>query len=935
MTPERWNRVSEVFEAALEKEPRERNAFLAAACRDDGELRAEVESLLAEHGRAGNFLNSPASTDAADLLRQVSQDESVAAHQDPYLGMTLGNRYHIEARLGHGGQALVYRARDMAIMSKPVVIKILHASTGQNSWLRKRFQHEMEALSHLDHPGIVGILDTGELPGGLPFLVVQYVDGVTLRSEVETGPLDPVRVAVILRQVGAALDAAHALGIVHRDLKPENIMLQRLSDGTELVKLIDFGIAKVEKSVLEPNTTTVMVAGTVRYMAPEQFQGEHSRASDIYALGMIASEMLSGHPDIHALEAPRQVRQHIRAALAYRPQDRPGRASAFCNQVAAALSEPSHEEAPVHGPALSRARVAWLIATLLLASLAVVMLLYFPKRSSEPRAVLSLGAPEGTTSGLFAVSPDGRRIAVVATDSAGKTQLWVRSLGSHTSQPLAGTDGADFPFWSADSRLIGFFAGGKLKKIEASGGPPQTICNAEVGSHGGAWNRAGVILFTLNPTTPLYGVSAAGGEPAPVTALDPSRGESSHLWAHFLPDDRHFLFFSQSAFPDASGIYVASLDSSVRRRVLTAGSSAQYASGNLLFLREHTLMGRPFDPVRLQLTGDDRPVAEDVGIDDPSHHSLFSVSEGGVLAYASSGPGAYTQLDWFDRAGTKLGGVTSGSGERSVYSNVTLSPDGSRLAVDRRDPHTTTRDIWLFDLARGGESRLSFDSATDASPVWSPDGSRIVFFSARDGAWNLYQKVATGAGNDEPLLKSSGSKITCDWALDGRYILFREWDPQTKWDLWILPLQGDRMPLLVVRTPTEEGCGQISPDGRWLAYVSGEAGKEAVYVQPFTPGSQATGRWQVSSNGGVVPRWRRDGKELFYLSLEQKLMAVPVSSGATFQAGAPRPLFQTRATGFLRYDVTADGQRFLVNTAIEQPASLPTVVLNWTAEFKQ
>jgi len=355
-----------------------------------------------------------------------------------------------------------------------------------------------------------------------------------------------------------------------------------------------------------------LLAGTLRYMAPEQFQGENSTASDIYALGLIASEMISGQPDVHALKTPRKVRERIYSALAYEPQERPKSASVFCRELAAALGETSEEETPPPAPVLPRGRLAWLIAALLLASLGVVASLSSREGTWDTRSVdLSLAPPHGTTLGPFAVSPDGRRIAVVGTDSSGESQLWVRSLASHAYQPLDGTEDASFPFWSADSRYIGFFAGNKLKKIEASGDPPQVICNAEIGSRGGAWNRDGVIFFTPNPATPLYRVSAAGGEPMPVTVLDSSRGESSHDWPQFLPDGRHFLFFGKSA--GAPGVYVASLDSPGQRRLLAANSSALYASGYLLFLREQTLMAQPFDAGRFQFTGEDRPVAENVG----------------------------------------------------------------------------------------------------------------------------------------------------------------------------------------------------------------------------------------------------------------------------------------------------------------------------------
>jgi eukaryotic-like serine/threonine-protein kinase len=921
---ERWDRVTSLFAAARVLAPPLRDSFLRIACEGDDGLRADVEALLSTDVEDDTFLADPPWA----VLDEALVERSLAA------GQILSDRYRVEEELATGGQARVYRATD-ELLNRPVVIKLMRGDSWQRRLLQSRFEHEMQALAQIEHPSVVGILDIGELDDGSPFLVIQHIAGVSLREALAQGPMARPRIAAILREAGAALSAAHALGIAHRDLKPENIMLQRLTDGTELVKLIDFGIAKVEKSARASNTNTVMVAGTIRYMAPEQFHGEHSSASDVYALGLIACEMLSGQPDPFASEVPLTVRGPVLSALSYRPQDRPPKASEWCNQLAEALSgTPQKEEARPATVVRSRVPIAALMATLLGAIVAAGALMYLRDETLETRAAnLSLPAPDGATVGSFAVSPDGRRIAVVASDSAAKTRLWVRDFASDGYQPLEGTEGASSPFWSADKRYIGFFAGGKLKKIKASGGPPQVICSAEVVSHGGAWNRDDVILFRLNPATPLYRVSAAGGDPTPVTTLDASRGESSHDWPQFLPDGRHFLFFVDGPQPDSSGVYVASLDSTVRRRVLAARSNALYASGYLLFLREHALMAQPFDVGRLELTGEALPLADKVGITEASRHSLFSASDAGVLAY-SHDPSAYTQLIWFDRTGQKLGPLPSDSGTRA-HTNINLSPDGTHVAADRRDPQTGNRGIWLFDLARDSESRLTFGPANEASPVWSPDGSRLIFFSTRDGTWNLYQRVATGAGDDELLLKSNESKIPCDWSLDGRYIVFREWDPKTKWDLWVLPVTGDRHPLRVVRTQFEDGCGQSSPDGRWLAYASGEPGREEVYVQSLPPGSPAVGRWQISSNGGTAPRWRRDGKELFYLDLTRNVVAVPVTSDATFEAGRPKPLFQTRASGFLPYDVTADGQRFLVNTAIEELApSLPAVILDWTAGLK-
>jgi Tol biopolymer transport system component len=539
---------------------------------------------------------------------------------------------------------------------------------------------------------------------------------------------------------------------------------------------------------------------------------------------------------------------------------------------------------------------------------------------------VSVLPPEKSTLYTVTVSPDGRRLAFIATDATGKRLLWVRPLDSLAAQPLAGTDNAIYPFWSLDSRFIGFFAGGKLKKIEVTGGPPSTLCNA-LNGRGGAWNRDDVIILAPDNRTGLSRVSAAGGEPSPVTTLDSSRQESTHRFPQFLPDGRHFLYFARSIQRENNAIYAGSLDQPPAKRIISTDTNVAYAPpGYLLFTRDTALMAQAFDVTSLALTGAPFPVAEQVGRIRTNNEAYFSVSETGVLVYKSSDAGN-TQLVWFDRSGKQLGAP----GPPGEYVFPALSPDEKRVAMDRDDAQTGTFDIWLLDLARGIPSRFTFDPANDVYPVWSPDGSRIVFGSNRDGAYGLYQKSSSGAGSEEAISKPSERKYPTDWSLDGRFILYTQLSPDTLWDLWVIPLFGDRQPIPFLQTKFNETSGVFSPDGKWIAYESDDSGSSQVWVQSFPAGS----KWQVSSEGGSLPRFRRDGKELFYLAANGKLMAVEVKANPSgLEFSAPKPLFDAHSTA--RYAVTGDGQRFLMSTPVEESTTAPiTVILNWTAEAKR
>ncbi|PYS57229.1 MAG: hypothetical protein DMF74_26580 [Acidobacteria bacterium] len=630
----------------------------------------------------------------------------------------------------------------------------------------------------------------------------------------------------------------------------------------------------------------------------------------------------------HCLEKNPEARFHSASDLAFALEAISGASPVSSQTMTAMASLSSRERIRKFSPWI----VAGIFALAFLVALPFV-LLYFRRPSTQaPAAARFLIPPPEKADyvGDPVISPDGRLIVFGVRDASGKESMWIRQLDSLDAHPLAGTELGGQPFWSPDSRSIGFVAGGMLKRIDVSGGPAQTLCDAGI-SAGGTWNRDGVIVF-VRLADGLYSIPATGGTPMRVTTFDKSRNEIVHVWPYFLPDGRHFLYLARSSQVDKSAIFVGSLDSKATKFLLNADSSMAYAPpGYLLFARQQTLMAQGFDVDKLQLTGEAVPVAERIGRYLATARALFSVSETGVLVYRSQSR-EDSQLVWFDRAGRQLATV----GPAGTFAVIRLSPDQKRVALQRVDDEKGTHDIWLIELTRGTPTRLTFDPANDVYPTWSPDGSRIVFSSNREGTANLYQKLSSGAGNDELLLKSDHAKLPTDWSPDGRYIVYQDFS-EKDFDLWVLPLFEERKPELFLQTDFADLHGRFSPDGRWITYVSNESGKREVYVRSFPA---AGGKWQISNGGGAQPHWRRDGKELFYLSPDKKLMAVEVNgSSGTFEAGIPKALFDLRiisTNGFSDYDVTADGQRFLVSTLVEQNARSPvTVVMNWTADLKR
>ena len=892
-------------------------------------------------------------------------------------GTKLG-RYEIRAKIGEGGMGEVYRARDEQL-NRDVAIKVLPATLSQNADRLRRFEQEAQAAGALNHPNILAVHDVGTHDGA-PYVVSELLEGESLKKRLDDGAIAQRKATDYALQVAHGLAAAHEKGIVHRDLKPDNLFITR----DDRIKILDFGLAKLVEPVQEGVAQTEIatrkvqtdpgtVMGTVGYMSPEQVRGRHvDHRSDIFSFGAVLYEMLCGQRAFHGDSAVetlnailkdepteltatnRNIAPALERVVWHCLEKSPERRFQSATDVAFALESLSGSSG-VSGQTLTaiaalpaRSRIVkhlpWIVAGVLFIALLAALpfaIAYF-RRAPVPEPHTSRFFVFPPEKSIFAgggqyISPDGLRLVFRATGADGKSLLWTRALDSLTAQPLPGTEEGSAPFWSPDSRFIGFFVtGGKLKKIEVSGGPAQTLADIQSAA-GGTWNRDGVIVFARSYADRLYRVSAAGGAPTPVTTLDESRKESGHLSPYFLPDGRHFLYFVRSAQRENTGIYVGALDSKATKFLVNTDASPAYAPpGFLFFLRERTLMAQPFDVSRLQVTGEPFPIAEQVGFNPGIGRAFFSVSETGVLVFLSN-ISTNTQLAWFDRGGKQLAQV----GTLAQQNYPRLSPDEKRLAVSRVDVQAGSADIWLIDLARNNTpSRFTFDPANDTFPIWSPDGSRIVFASNRDGIANLYQRLSSSAGNDEALFKLSEPKIPNDWSPDGRFILYQALSAKTGPDLWVLPLFGDQKPTPFVQTEFNESQGRFSPDGRWVAYASNFSGTFEVYVQNFP---SSGGKWQISTNGGAQPQWRRDGKELFYLAPDRKLMAVEVNgAGATFVAGVPKPLFEAHVSAVFPgppgsyYAVTGDGQRFLVNTLVVESAPGPfTGVMTWTADLKR
>jgi serine/threonine protein kinase len=865
--------------------------------------------------------------------------------------------YQILGLIGSGGMGKVYRARDTKL-NRDVALKVLPEEFALDADRLARFKREAQVLASLNHPNIAAIYGLEEADG-VRALVLEFVEGPTLADRIAQGPIPLDEALPIARQVADALEAAHEHGIIHRDLKPSNIKVR--TDGT--VKVLDFGLAKAldlapasdlsqSPTMTSPAMTGMgVILGTAAYMSPEQAKGRPvDKRADIWAFGCVLYEMLTGRrafqgeavsdtlatvlksdPSWSALpsDLPPAIRRLLRRCLTKDSKGRIGDASTARIEIDEVQRGPYVDGEMVQKTPRHRERLAWISILALVALIAVVLGLFpFRPPSAAPERRLEITTPPTTHPMSLAISPDGQKIVFAAT-SQGRSQLWLRALDSVSARPLAGTDGASLPFWSPDSRSVGFFTDIRLQRIDIDGGSVRALANAEVG-YGGAWNNDGVILFSPAPANPIFRIPATGGEPAAVTRLETPH-QQHHYFPQFLPDGRHFLYHVLGS-PEARGVYVGRLDGSQTRRLLDADAPAVYASsGHLLFVRQGTLFAQQLDPVPLALTEKPFPVAERVTVGYRLPVAALSTSAAGPLVYRSGSAEVLPQLVWFDRSGKEIGKV--GSPDSAGVISPSLSRDDRRVALFRFVNGNV--DVWVLELGRSVVSRFTSDAAEDVFPKWSPDDTRIVFSSNRKGTFDLYQKPADGAGNEELLLATSQRKRATDWSLDGRFLLYGSADPKMGTDIWALPMDGDRKPFPVVQTDFEEGDGQFSPDGKWIAYRSNESGRFEIYVQPF-PGPG--GKSLMSTTGGRLARWRHDGKELFYIALDNRLMAVPIqlaSNGQAVEAGAPVPLFAMRVGGQRvmfgggdMYMVSSAGQRFLISALTEEAASPITVILN-------
>jgi len=806
-------------------------------------------------------------------------------------------------------------------------------------------------------------------PGPVTFLVMELVEGEDLSESISRGPITSAEAIPIALQIAEALEAAHEQGIVHRDLKPANIKLK--ADGT--IKVLDFGLAKaweadntdsslsLSPTMTQHATAAGLILGTAAYMSPEQARGQSvDRRADIWAFGVVLWEMLTGRklfegetvsdvlasvlkeaPSLDELppETPSYLRRLVGRCLDKESKTRLrdiGEARiALVRAEDEEVSVVSGPDAPETGP--WRRRLPWLAAGL--ATLAVVVLaaLWFGRPIPESRVIRFETPPPADgrfhlapdNPGPVAVSPDGSMLAYSGRTPDGVIQLWVRALDEAEARALPGTENAQYPFWSPDSRRIGFFSNNKLRVIEAVGGPPLALCDATDGK-GGAWNRDGVIVFAPSYNSPLHQVAEAGGESAAVTVFDAERKDNSHRHPRFLPDGNHFLYMARSAAGSGEGhaVMVGSLDGVVDRLLFRAPTAVEIASGHLLFVRDQTLMARPFDTGKLEFTGDPFPVAETVSLlPSGAVVGVYSVSQNGVLAFqAGDGSDGSFRLMWRDREGNELGAV----GEPASYDEVHLIPGGELAVVALEEAGAGTGDVWVVDLRRNLFSRFTFESGYEYGLTPSPDGNTLYFSSERGGAYTIVKKEIGGAGEGEVVFESATEMYPSSVSPDGENLFFFRGGETTNYDIWVLPLSGEAEAYPFIDTDFVEYTGMISPDGRWLAYGSDESGSPEIYVTAFPERGR---KWQISTSGGQSPRWGAGGSEILYHATDGTLIAVAVESRAGgLLIGEAVTLFNTGVQPFGNHfwAISEDGERTLVlETMTEMDAPNLSVVVNW------
>jgi eukaryotic-like serine/threonine-protein kinase len=871
--------------------------------------------------------------------------------------------YEILSAIGAGGMGEVYKARDTRL-DRIVAIKVLPTHLADRAELRERFEREAKTIASLNHPHVCTLYDTGH-QDDVDFLVMEYIEGETLAQRLQKGPL-PIQLALQYAiEIADALDKAHRKGITHRDLKPGNIMLTK--SGT---KLLDFGLAKLAQEAAPATSVSQLptlksavtaegtILGTLQYMAPEQVEAKEVDArTDIFAFGAVVYEMATGKkafegkssasvmakimetepPPISSLQpmTPPALDRVIKTCLAKDPDDRWQTAGDLCRELKWIAESGASAAAPaVATPESVHTLRGWAfvggLACLVVAAIAGFAVWILKPTPPKPvtRTVITLPLGDrlvGPDQTALALSPDGKQLAYAAIRGI-TSQLYLRSMDSQEARPISGTDGAVEPFFSPDGQWIGFFAGGKLKKISVSGGSAVTLGDA-LNPFGANWSSQGIIAFTPLLVSPLMELSDAGGASQPLIPL--AKGEASQLWPQFLPGGKAVLF---AAGNGPASVHVAvQVIATGQRLNLAGGTQPRYAaSGHLVYAQGATLVAVPFDPQRLEIKGTPVPVVEGVAYSPTYVSSQYSISDTGSLVYVSGGSQAnLRRMVWVSRNGAEQPLPAPPQG----YEYVSLSPDGRRVAVELEN------QIWLYDLARDTLTRFTFEGSSNTSPEWTPDGKRIAFKSNKEGGTvNLFWQLADGSGGLERLSTDQYGQVPRSWSPDGQFLAFHENNPKTLKDIWVLRISDHKsQPFLV--TPFNEGAPSFSPDGQWLAYVSNESGRPEVYVQPF-PGPG--GKWQISTEGGTEPAWNHNGRELFYRS-GNKMMALDVATQPSFSLGKPRMLFERQ---YFRsdwpligtaYDVSPDGQRFLMVKPTEQASSATqiNVVLNWFEELKQ
>jgi len=908
------------------------------------------------------------------------------------MALTSGTKlgpYEIESPVGAGGMGEVYRARDTRL-DRTVAVKILPDHLSDNAAARQRFEREARAISSLNHPHICTLHDVGS-QDGTSYLVMEFVQGESLDARLQKGPL-PVKQALECgEQICDALEKAHRAGIVHRDLKPGNIMLTASG-----AKLLDFGLAKPATAMLgasatsekglTPSTPTMnlsalatakapltqqgTIVGTFQYMAPEVLQGQEADArSDIFSFGAVLYEMVTGKRAFEGKSqisvasaildkdpepigkiqpmAPAALDHVVSDCLAKDPEARWQNAADIARELRwIASSGSSAGAAPVANVRRKvRERLLWAAAVAALAVL-VAWLSLRPREAVQtvrsfltPPAEMSFDFT-GDFSGPPVINSDGTAIAYCARNQKERDSIWVQSLNELSPRKLEGTEGASFPFWSYDGKMLGFFADGHLEKVPAAGGPVTVLADTP-NPRGGSWNQDNVIIYEPDYRDTLWRISASGGTPVRLTRFEGAK-HTTHRWPRFLPDGKHFLFFATNhSGGSEQGIYLGSLDDGSFKHVLDADSDAQYVSGYLIYHMQSALLAQKFDPTSGTVSGDPQAVANVVEYDTGTWHTTFAASQNGLLVYEPGSKTLGTDLFWRDRTGKALSRV----GDRFFYKGSgRISPDGKRLAVAMGDPQA---DIWVFDLARGTRTRLTFGGATHLQPAWSSDGERILYVRQNGTTLvtgtSIRSRLANGGGQEEVLMEAdlSGPARTLlspQWSHDGRYLVHMEQAGPSGGGIFALPLDGDKKPVPIVQPQSPQGRivqFSLSPDGRWLAYSSTDSGREEVYVTHFPSGS---GRWQVSQAGGTFPLWRSDSREIFFIGPEGAFNAATIDSkSGEFELDQVHTLFQVNYISPVGgpYDVSPDGQRFLFATYPENVSTPLVLVTNWTGEMKK